>query len=996
MARPKSGDSPMRGRRGSAANLLAALALSLLPVALHGQTGTVTGVVVGAQDGRALPGAQIFVAGTDRGSIAARDGTFRIQDVPPGEREVEVRMIGYRTASQSVLLQPGGEVRLEFRLSQTAIDLDGIVVTGTPGGTERRAIGNVVTRIDAVQTLEVAPISTMADLLNARAPGVVLQPGTGMVGSGPRIRIRGAASFSLNDQPLIYIDGVRVNNDVASGIAIQGFGSGVVSRLNDINPNDIESIEVIKGPAAATLYGTEASNGVIQIITKRGAQGPPRFNARIRQGASWFQDPAGRIGETYWRNPDTGQVESLNIVQQEIDRGTPIFRTGHSQGYHLNVSGGADMIRYYASVDYESSEGIEPTNYQDKLMGRLNLSINPSETWDIDLSFGLTNSNTGLTFEAGAGGIWFSTVFNTPALRDTPNRGFLFIPPEAVWAVQSPRQDVRRATSNVTITQRPFGWFRQRLSLGMDLTQEQDQSVIERMADPQVARFFSSAAQQGSAFYRTRDVDYRTFDYSGTITLDPTPDFRLTTTFGAQYYRSFTEAVSADGTGFPAPGLRTVDALAQTFGGGVYFEEKSLGFFAQQQVGWRDRLFGTVAVRADDHSAFGEDFEIIYYPKASLSWVISEESFWNLGFMDNVRLRTAYGHTGQSPQTFAALRTFQPVTGGDGSPAVTPQFLGNSELAPERGEEIEVGFEAGFLQDRVGVDFTWYRQQTSDAILNRGVAPSGGFPGFRVVNLGAIQNSGYEVQLRGLAVQRSTVDWELNFNLSSNESEVLDIGGEDRIVIGSQAHVVGYPVAAWFRERVVSADLDANGTAINAMCDGGPGAAPVPCAQAPRVYQGRASPKYEGSVSTSLTLFQNLRLYALVDFKTGHVGFDNTTRARCQVFRNCLENMHPERFDPVVIADIQSPGTLVSFILNDASFAKFRELSATYTLPGEWSERFGAGRASITLAGRNLHTWTNWTGIDPESFFVTQLHTRLEQNNTPQLAQFVATMNVSF
>jgi TonB-linked SusC/RagA family outer membrane protein len=971
-------------------------AFALVPMAAAAQTGTVVGQVVGAQDGRPLSGAQVIIVGTQRGTLAGADGTFSIESVPAGAQQVQVRMIGYRSATQTVTVAAGAEARVEFRLSQTAIDLDGIVVTGTPGGTERRAIGNVVTRIDAVDAMEVAPINTMADLLNARAPGVVMQPGTGMIGSGPRVRIRGAASFSLNDQPLIYIDGVRVNNDVASGLSVQGFGSGVVSRLNDINPNDIESIEVIKGPAAATLYGTEASNGVIQIITKRGIQGAPQFNVRIRQGANWFQDPVGRVGETYWRNPDTGQVESLNIVQQEKDRGTPIFRTGHNQGYHLNVSGGAEMVRYYASVDYENNEGIEPTNFQDKLMGRLNLSLDPNDQWDIDLSFGLTNSNTGLTFEAGAGGIWFSTIFNTPALRDTPNRGFLFTPPEAVWAVQSPRQDVRRATSNVTVTHQPIGWFRQRLSLGMDLTQEQDESVIERIVEPEIARFFSAAAQQGSAFYRSRDIDYRTFDYSGAITLDATPDIRSTTTFGAQYYRTFTEAVAANGTGFPAPGLRTVDALAQTFGGSVYFEEKSLGFFVQQQFGWRDRLFATAAVRADDHSAFGEDFEIIYYPKASLSWVISEEPFWNVGLMDNVRLRTAYGHTGQSPQTFAALRTFQPVTGGDGSPAVTPQFLGNPELAPERGEEIELGFEAGFLQDRLGVDFTWYHQKTTDAILNRGVAPSGGFPGSQVVNLGAIQNSGYELQLRGLAVQRPNVDWELTFNLSSNESEVLDIGDEDRIVIGSQAHVVGYPVAAWFREKVVSADLDANGVAVNVMCDGGPGAGPVPCAQAPRVYQGRASPKYEGSFSTSLTLFQNLRLYALVDFKAGHVGFDNTTRARCQVFRNCLENMFPEDFDPVRIADVQSPGTLVSFILNDASFAKFRELSASYTLPGEWSQRFGASRASITLAGRNLHTWTSWTGIDPESFFVTQLHTRLEQNNTPQLTQFVATMNVSF
>jgi len=984
--------------RGSVLRLLVILgALIAFPSAAHAQTGTVTGQVITAQTERPLANAQVVVVGTTLGALSGADGSFSIGNVPAGAREIQVRSIGYRTTSETVQVVAAEVTTVEFRLAQSAVELDQIIVTGTPGGTERRAIGNVVSRIDAAEVTRVAPIQTVSDLINARAPGVVVQPGTGMIGSGPRIRIRGAASFSLNDQPLIYVDGVRVNNQVASGLANQGFGSGVVSRLNDINPNDIESIEVIKGPAAATLYGTEASNGVIQIITKRGAAGEPRFNARIRQGANWFGNAAERVGETYWRDPATGEVLSQNIVQQEIDRGTPIFQTGHNQGYHVNVGGGTDLVRYYASVDYDDNRGIEPINYQRRTSGRANLTIAPSDALDIAVNLGLLNSNTGLTNEGGSGGsIWFSTIFNTPQLRDTPNRGFLFNPPEAIWAVYSPQQDVARTTSNIQLNHRPLDWFRHRLSVGMDLTNEQDQTLVERMTDPEIAQFFSSAAQAGSKFIRSRGIDYRTVDYSGAVTLNPTSGLRSTSTFGAQYYRNFTQAIAAQGTGFPAPALRTVDGLAQTFGGDTYFEEKSVGLFVQQEFAWQDRLFVTGAVRADDHSAFGQDFEIIYYPKASVSWVISEEPFWNVGFMESVRLRGAYGHTGQSPETFAALRTFQPVTGGDGGAVVSPQFIGNPELAPERGEEVELGFEAGFLQDRLGVDFTWYNQRTSDAILSRGVAPSAGFPGSQVVNLGAIRNTGYEVQLRGLPFQRRNVAWDLTFNFSSNESEVLDIGDEDQIVIGSQAHRVGYPVAAWFRERVVSAELDADGRAINVMCDGGPGAEAVPCAQAPRVYQGRASPKYEGALSSTLTLFEDLSLFTMVDFKAGHVGFDNTTRARCQVFLNCLENMYPHDFDPVRIADVQSPGTLVSFILNDASYAKLREVSASYNLPATWIQRFGSDRASINLAARNLYTWTNWTGIDPEAFFVSNLHTRLEQSMTPQLTQFVATLNFSF
>ena len=266
-------------------------------------------------------------------------------------------ILGFRTETQTVTA-PAEAVR--FELVTAAINLDAIVVTGTAGAVERRAVGTAIATINAAEQIELAPTPDVTNLINGRAPGVVVTPGTGMVGSGPTIRIRGASSFSLNTQPLIYVDGVRLDNGVGTGISIQGFGSGVVNRLNDINPEDIESIEIIKGPAAATLYGTEAANGVIQILTKKGRSGAPEWGLTVRQGANWFHDAENRIEANWGLDPASGQPFQNNLFESERALGNTIFNTGHLQSYGATVRGGTDDVRYYIGTDLEFNEGIEP------------------------------------------------------------------------------------------------------------------------------------------------------------------------------------------------------------------------------------------------------------------------------------------------------------------------------------------------------------------------------------------------------------------------------------------------------------------------------------------------------------------------------------------------------------------------------------------------------------------------------------------------------------
>jgi TonB-dependent SusC/RagA subfamily outer membrane receptor len=971
--------------RPRSASLSLAL-VALLATTASAQQTEVAGTVLDSRTGRPLDRVQV-VAGTGAGVRSDTRGRFRITGLTGTTVTLNVALIGYRPTTQTATV---GDQEVTIRLTEMAVNLGEIVVTGTVEGAEKRTLPNSVTSVRASEVQDLVPSQDLSNLINSRAPGVVVIPGTGQIGSGPRIRIRGVNSFSLTDQPLIYIDGVRVANDVSTGVFVQGFGSGIASRLNDLDPDQIESIEIIKGPAAATLYGTEASNGVIQVITKKGkVQSRPDIKLGLRFGDSWFMNPEGRIVQPI--NRVNGELVSWNPVAQEAALGNKLFRDGFGQGYTLSIIGGTPNINYYAGATYDYDKGIEPTNYQKRFTANASLGITPSAKYDVNVSFGIVKNDVNQAFEAGAGGIWFSTIFGDPALASGPTRGFIFGPPEYQWYARQPRQLINRFTVSAQINHRPAEWFSHRLILGLDQTEEGSEN-LRRYLPVEYVQFNPGTAAQGGKFQQRRDIAYGTFDYAASVKASLSESIKSTTSIGGQVYRRRTDLVWADGAQFPAPGLETVAATAVRVGFDDYQVNTTVGVYVEEKVAFSEKLYVTGALRVDNNSAFGENFDFVAYPKIGASYVLKEGAS---GTVSAFRLRGAYGQSGLQPEAFAALRSYQPVTGGDGGPAVIPQFVGNPDLKPERSSELELGLDAGFFNDRLSADFNFYYQTTKDAILLQNIAPSFGFPGTQFTNIGAIKNLGVELQLSGAAIQSDDVDLQLNFSMSHNSNEVTDLGEGVEALNVITGPKVGFPVDAIFRRKVVQAELDANGRAINVLCDDNNGGG-VACTSSPGVYLGVWDPRYEGSFSANLTLWKRLRLYGLVDFKTGNKHFDNNRRALCQVFLRCDENFNAQNYDPLMIAELQSNNVAQSWIINDASFAKLREVAAQYTLPRNVVGFLGGRDATIGISARNLHTWTSWTGMDPEAYFVTQLFTRLEQDNTPQLASVMFTMNITF
>jgi TonB-linked SusC/RagA family outer membrane protein len=1038
------------GNRLMSTPLVAALFALLLALPAQvgaQQTGTIRGRVIDASSMRPLVGAQVTIPATGRGSLTNSAGEFLIPGVPTGAQTVRVQMLGYAAQQQPVTIASGETAQVQFQLEQQAVALDELVVTGTPGAQLARSLGNTVAKVNAAELTAVAPPANIESMLSGGVPGMSVAVSGGEVGSGANIRIRGASSVSLSSQPLLYVDGVRVNNnnaDLGGGIgSVGGDSRNPPSRLNDINPDDIESIEVIKGPAASTLYGTEASNGVINIITKKGAVGKPTFNLTVKQGANWYPDPESFFPTTAFRCRGTsgtctpGEVVDFNVLREDrIRNGTEVFQTGRPQSYGANVSGGSEGLRYYFSLDWDRDEGVVDYNWQNKLSGRANLNWTPRE--DLSLQFGLGSVRSNLRSASAIQPITTAIYWSCPAPgceagSKLPNavdgiyRGYIAYLPEVLRDKVFGYQNVSRNTFNLSTTHTPREWFTHRLVLGADFT-DGNNSELYRHLEGGVGHF----RPEGQKDTQRQTTEYFSADYSLTATVEPMAGLSLATSGGVQYYEKSNEWIWSMGRIFAVPALETVSAGALKSTEEDFLENKTFGAFVQEQISWQNRLFLTAAVRGDDNSAFGQNFDFVVYPKLSASWVVSEEPFMGgLGWLNSLRLRGAWGQAGQQPDIFAALRLYQPTAGPGGAGMVTPLNLGNPDIKPEVGEEIEVGFDAGVLDDRLGIEFTYYNQARKDALVRVPVKPSTGFPGFQFANIGEITNQGFELALRGSAYQTDNVGLELEAAFSTNENELVSMGGlppqqlqEVNYTTGwaRQRYVEGFPLGAIFLPKVVSADVQNSGTpqakAVNVMCEGGEvipgtnlsrgGGAPVPCAQAPEIYRGAPVPTREFSGRATLTLFRDLQLFAQVDYQGGHTMINGNAAGAHLFFRNTRAIL--ERTDPILLG-YESLGSLGmnQAGLVDASFAKLRNVSASYTLPQPWADRVAADRLTLTLSGHNL--WTIWQAtkdnfgyrlVDPEMRVSSGTATdpgglsAYQQDLWPPMRRFLATVRVTF
>jgi TonB-linked SusC/RagA family outer membrane protein len=958
--------------------------------------------------------AQVQVIGTTLGGLTGPEGRVTVRGISAGTHQIRVLRVGYGEQKKPVTVTGDQETTVDFAISPVAISLTPVVTTAT-GDQRRVEQGNSIAQIDAGKVAAESPVRSIDDLINSRTAGVEVQTGT-QTGTGSRVRIRGQSSLSLTNDPIYVIDGIRMTSN--NGSAAFGTGGNTASRVGDLNPDEIENVEIVKGPSAATLYGTDAANGVIVITTKRGKAGAPRWNTYAEGGYlddrntyPWNYTLTGKDAVTGATrsaaactlplvSAGTCLVDSLRIYSPFHDPDATPISTGNRYQVGANLSAGTEAVRYFVSGEREEETGVlelppfevrrlnaEKTPIRDWVKRpntlernsvRLNLNGTVGSKLDLALSSGYINLNQRYTRESNATSGLGSQVFGGQGYKEnglvattgTPLNGYRAWTPAYSWQEKT-GQGVNRFIVGANSTWRPFSWNQTRMTFGTDLTDRVDDNLLFRGEGPPI----TSTYRLGFKGNARTNIRNSTADLTSGANFNPLPWLNSRTTLGAQYVNYKFDLGQCGGSELP-PGAQTCSQVitANNLSEATTLA-KTLGFFIEESVALHDRLFLTGAVRTDQNSAFGTDFQSVWYPKLSASWIISDEGFFpQIGWLNSLRLRSAYGAAGVQPGPNDALRTIAAnsinIKGAD-TPVLTNNALGNTELKPERTAEFEGGLEMKLLNNRLSLDVTGYQKRTKDALISAIIPPSAGTGATNVLrNLGAVRNRGIEVLTNAQIVDRRGFAFDLTLNGSTNSNKLLDLGGTPPQIGTSTRVVEGKPLFGWWAQPITSyVDKNKDGIltynadpALNEVFVGDSS-----------IFRGYTQPRHLVTATPGFEfLNRKLRVQGVIDYRGGFKAYNNTERIRCVSRQNCNGLMNPKstlQEQAMTVATLNHPSKTLDGFFQDGDFVKLREASVRWSLPSRVATLVKARNADLVFAGRNLGTWSKYRGIDPENDF---------------------------
>lgn len=1029
----------VRAPRLASAVYLAGLLCASSAAAAWAQ-GTVSGRVSAQGTNQPLEEVRVLVVGTSIFTTTGVDGRYTLRNVPTGTAEVRVLRVGYQEQKKPITVAAGQTAALDFSMQQTVVQLQEVVTTAT--GEQRRVeFGNTVATIDVAKKVQESPIKNMGDLLVAKAPGVQVLPAN-MTGGGSRVRIRGTASLSLSNDPIYIIDGIRMTSNSAS-MQI-GVGGTSPSRVNDINPEEIENIEIVKGPSAATLYGTDAANGVIVITTKKGRAGAPRWNTFGEYGLVKDRNDYPSTYAILGHAPATPTTVRRCLLR-DISQNTCIpdsslvldvwedpdlspIKNGYRNNFGLQLSGGTETLRYFTSGEFENEMGpfgmpafdqrrFEAANVPilgnwkrpnalQKSSVRVNLNATVNPTLDLSLQSGFIKLDQRLPqVDNNVNSFWFNGMTG-PGFKGAgpgytgvgslgqPLLGYASFTPGDIFQ-RTPTQNVQRYIGSVNANWRPLSWMQNRADLGVDLA-DRVESLINRFA--QGPDF--STNRLGSASDARTNIRNFTMNVASTLSYQALPWMGLKTTGGVQYVNSQLDLAQATGSTLP-PGAQTpADGVIPSVNSATQLQ-KTLGYFVEEAAAIRDRLFLTVAARSDQNSAFGTNFQSVVYPKGSVSWLVSDESFFpQLPFLNQFRLRTSVGASGVQPGPNDAARTLgstqTSIASVDVSAVRTSNF-GNPNIKPEKSTEFEAGFDSRLLNSRVNLEATYYSKVSRDALFDLVFAPSAGTSSSTIkTNLGKVRNAGLEGLINAQVVDLRSIGWDVTLSLSHNANKLITLGKDANgkqippIIGNTIQEREGYPLLGYWQRPYTYTDANSDGYITANEVTVGDSAQ----------FVGYSQPRDELSISNGVELLgRRLRINTLVDYKGGSNLLNSEEQFLCQQSTSCPETSSldaPLWRQARAIAQRDHPARTQYGYIERLQFWRIRELSATYTLSDQFAGRYLRARGgSITGGIRNLHVFTKYTGVDPEANY-SQGDTQLTLLTAGPPSYFTFRLNLSY
>lgn len=1004
------------------------------------QSRQITGRVTDQKDGGGLPGVTVKVKGSPNGTVTTPDGAYKL-DVPEKGAFLVFSFVGYNDQEIAV----GNQKNINVVLSTGNKDLSEVVVVGY-GTQNKRDLTGAVSKISAKE-IENQPVASFESAIQGKTPGVVIESGSGKVGQGIKVRIRGTSSISAESQPLYVVDGMPVNS-----LSKTDVNNDPTNPMADINPNDIESIDVLKDASATAIYGARGSNGVILITTKKGRSGE-KTKVELNASTGWgkpttkrgflnakdyvtlLHERAANDGKTAFATKDPSftddgtpfptEAEAIAYFTNEVDGAMSEFALGkdfnklgystdwenaqfrnpaHSQQLDLSASGGTDKTKFYVSGFYNSQEAIVINNKFVRYGGRLNLEHTISDK----VSFGMNANISRSQLDRVSNDNIFSTpsqlVAQSPLspLRDSTgaiNNNTLY--PNGLYDAQfnSNKQVTFRTLGNVFLNYKILPTLSFRSELGADISSlTEDQYIGIKASD--------ALGKGGASSNYLQNVSLNTNNYF-TFTPKLGEDHSLSVTAGMSYLQNDFSTTEVSGELFPSDIIKKLVAAASTtFGNSTAQRYTFLSYFGRANYAYKDKYLASVSLRSDGSSRFGPNNRYGAFPAASLGWVISQEDFLKdnktLNFL---KLRVSYGTTGNAEIGENRYLTLLQPTSYPQLPGYRPKQMGNPDLKWEKTKQFDVGMEFGLFDNRLSGEVDYYNKQTSDLLLQANLPYTTGYD-FQYLNIGKMENKGVEILLNSLNINSRNFKWNTSLNVAYNKNRVKDIRGQ---IIESdskeQRAVEGQPIGVFYMAKFAGVDPQTG----DALYIDGSGKPNADFSQAQRMVVGKSTPDWTGGMTNTFSGY-GFDLSVFFSFVQGNSIFNRAGVYQDNGFAGGFDNQLTD-----VLKRWQKPGDITnvprlsyyyadggastanSRWIYDGSYIRLKSLTLGYTLPKSVINTLKISSLRVYVAGYNLWTKTKYFG-DPEinSDVLGNIAGGIDYYTIPQAKQITLGLNVKF